>query len=77
MENRKLLAIGKAVAIWVPSLLLAALFIMQGVMKLTGLPLFIPIFAFFIDSAWEYAFGIIPTYWPMKTYWLLQAGEPG
>jgi fluoroquinolone transport system permease protein len=48
-----------------------------ALMKLTGLPLFIPIFAFWVDSGWEYAFGIIPTYWPMKTYWLLQAGEPG
>ncbi len=48
-----------------------------ALMKLTGLPLFIPIFAYFVDSTWEYAFGIIPTFWPMKTYWLLQAGGPG
>jgi fluoroquinolone transport system permease protein len=45
--------------------------------KLAGLPLLLPTFAFFIDSGWEYAFGLIPSYWPMKVYWMLSAGEPG
>lgn len=44
--------------------------------KLSGFVLFIPIFAYFIDSGWEIVFGIIPTYWPMKVYWTLNAGEP-
>jgi len=48
-----------------------------ALMKLAGLPLLLPTFAFFVDTAWEYAFGIIPTYWPMKVYWMLEAGEPG
>ena len=46
-------------------------------MKLSGIVLFSPIAAFFIDSNWEYIFGILPTYWPMKVYWTLEAGEPG
>lgn len=48
-----------------------------ALMKLSGLVLFIPIFAFFIQSGWELAFGLIPTYWPMKVYWMLTAGETG
>jgi fluoroquinolone transport system permease protein len=44
--------------------------------KLSGFVLFVPIFAYFIDSGWEIAFGIIPTYWPMKVYWTFTAGEP-
>jgi fluoroquinolone transport system permease protein len=46
-----------------------------ALMKLSGFILFVPIFAYFVDSGWEAAFGIIPTYWPMKVYWLLQAGR--
>ena len=46
-----------------------------ALMKLSGIVLFSPIFAYFIDSGWEYAFGILPTYWPMKVYWMLEAGE--
>ncbi len=45
-----------------------------ALMKMSGMLLFIPIFAYFVDPGWEYAFGLIPTYWPMKVYWLLQIG---
>lgn len=45
--------------------------------KLSGFVLFLPILAYFIDSGWEFAFGIIPTYWPLKVYWTFAAGEPG
>lgn len=48
-----------------------------ALMKLSGFILFLPIFAFFIKSSWELAFGLIPTYWPMKVYWMLTAGETG
>lgn len=48
-----------------------------ALMKLSGFVLFLPIFAYFVHSAWEYAFGIIPTYWPMKVYWMYTAGETG
>lgn len=46
-----------------------------ALMKLTGIVLFVPIVAYFAPSGWEPAFGIFPTYWPMKVYWLLYAGE--
>lgn len=46
-----------------------------ALMKLSGVILFVPIFAFFVHSGWELAFGIIPTYWPMKVYWLLTSGQ--
>lgn len=48
-----------------------------ALMKLSGIVLFAPIAAYFVDSGWEYAFGVVPTYWPMKVYWMLEAGEPG
>ncbi len=48
-----------------------------ALMKLAGIVLFAPILAFFVQSGWELAFGVVPTYWPMKVYWLLEAGEPG
>jgi fluoroquinolone transport system permease protein len=47
-----------------------------ALIKLTGFLLFSPIFAFFINSPWEYLFGLLPTYWPMKVYWTLEAGGP-
>lgn len=48
-----------------------------ALMKLSGLALYLPIAAYFVHSRWEYAFGIFPTYWLMKVYWTLDAGEPG
>ncbi|MBI9047065.1 MAG: hypothetical protein JEZ06_21445 [Anaerolineaceae bacterium] len=48
-----------------------------ALMKLSGFILFLPIFAYFIHSDWELAFGLIPTYWPMKVYWMLEAGQSG
>lgn len=34
-----------------------------------------PVFAFFIQSPWQLAFGIVPAYWPVKVYWTLSAGD--
>ncbi|HSL31594.1 MAG TPA: hypothetical protein VK900_20505 [Anaerolineales bacterium] len=45
-----------------------------ALMKLTGIVLFAPVIAYFASPGWELAFGIFPTYWPMKVYWLLHAG---
>jgi fluoroquinolone transport system permease protein len=45
-----------------------------ALMKLIGIVLFVPILAYFAPDTWELAFGIFPTYWPMKTYWLLYEG---
>ncbi|KAA3648242.1 MAG: hypothetical protein DWQ07_04395 [Chloroflexi bacterium] len=46
-----------------------------AMMKGSGGVLFAPILAYFINNNWELAFGILPTYWPMKVYWLLEAGQ--
>ena len=46
-----------------------------ALMKLAGFLLFMPIFAYFTQSGWELAFGLIPTYWPMKVYWMLTSGQ--
>lgn len=46
-------------------------------MKVTGQLLLVPVLANFVSPGWELAFGIFPTYWPMKVYLMLQAGEPG
>ena len=42
--------------------------------KAVGIVLWPPVFAYFIDSPWKLAFGIFPTYWPMKFFWLLTSG---
>lgn len=46
-----------------------------ALMKLTGIVLFAPVLAYFAPAGWELAFGVLPTYWPMKVYWLLEAGR--
>lgn len=48
-----------------------------ALMKFSGALLLAPVLAFFVDAWWELAFGLIPTYWPMKVYWLLVHGESG
>lgn len=46
-----------------------------ALMKLMGIVLLAPVLAYFAPAGWELAFGIFPTYWPMKVYWLLYAGK--
>ncbi len=74
----------------VPSLLLASLFApvpallfaafasnkVEGlaVMKAFSLLLFLPLLAWFADPRWEPAFGVLPTYWPVKAFWQAEAG---
>jgi fluoroquinolone transport system permease protein len=36
----------------------------------------VPLIAYFVRTAWQPAFGIIPTYWPAKALWTFQQGEP-
>ena len=31
-----------------------------------------PIAAWFVDGPWQWLFGVLPTYWPMKAFWLMQ-----
>jgi fluoroquinolone transport system permease protein len=35
-----------------------------------------PLVAYFVSGAWQWVFGLVPTYWPVKVYWLLQGGDP-
>jgi fluoroquinolone transport system permease protein len=40
-------------------------------MKGSGIFLLLPVIAYFIPNSWQYAFGIVPTYWPAKYFWSL------
>lgn len=40
-----------------------------------GAVLLVPVAAFFVAPPWQYLFGLLPTYWPVKAYWLLEAGD--
>ena len=31
--------------------------------------------AYFLDEPWQYAAGLIPTYWPLKAFWLASEGS--
>ncbi|GAB2733735.1 fluoroquinolones efflux ABC transporter permease [Salinifilum aidingensis] len=45
--------------------------VMRGVaIVLAGLPLI----GYFLDSPWQLALGVIPTYWPAQAYWTLSEG---
>ncbi|MDE3000629.1 MAG: hypothetical protein OXU79_16275 [Gemmatimonadota bacterium] len=35
----------------------------------------IPVVAFFVASDWQIVAGLVPTYWPMKMFWLAASGE--
>lgn len=48
-----------------------------AMMKGTGVLLIAPLVAYFIAEPWQWLFGIFPTYWPVKLYWMLAAGEAG
>ncbi len=45
--------------------------------KVSGVLLLPPLVAYFIESGWQFAFGVLPTYWPARVLWAAQAGEPG
>ena len=46
-----------------------------ALMKASSLIIELPILAFFFQgSAWEYLAAIIPTYWPMKIFWIASDG---
>jgi fluoroquinolone transport system permease protein len=39
--------------------------------------IFLPVvLAYFMESAWQMVFGLIPLYWPVKLFWVLEAGQP-
>ena len=49
----------------------------QGFALMKGASIFfiIPIIAYFVQTNWQLAFGIAPTYWPAMFYWGLVAGQ--
>lgn len=47
-----------------------------ALMKAAGVINWPPILAWFVTSSWQLAFGLCPTFWPMKVYWELEAGSP-
>jgi fluoroquinolone transport system permease protein len=46
-----------------------------ALMKAAGVINWPPIMAWFVNSNWQLAFGLCPTYWPAKVYWELEAGH--
>ena len=36
-----------------------------------------PLVAWFVHGPWHWALGIVPTFWPVKAFWIYSAGEPG
>ncbi|MCE1252351.1 MAG: hypothetical protein LWX83_02255 [Anaerolineae bacterium] len=47
-----------------------------AVMKASGALFIPPLIAYFVQSNWQWLFGLVPAYWPVKLYWLLQNGDP-
>lgn len=49
----------------------------EGLALTKGLSVFMlgPLAAYFVPSEWQLCFGLLPTYWPAKTFWV--AGEGG
>lgn len=50
----------------------------QGFALLKGLGaiLLVPVAGFFVKMPLQLLFGLLPTYWPLKAYWQLDAGQP-
>ncbi|NNF56781.1 MAG: hypothetical protein HKN04_00930 [Rhodothermaceae bacterium] len=44
--------------------------------KLYGAVTDLPLVAWFIATPWQWAFGLLPLYWPMKVAWQAASGEP-
>jgi fluoroquinolone transport system permease protein len=48
-----------------------------ALMKAAGILSWPPIIAYFLPIVWQWIMGIVPTYWPVKVFWMLEAGESG
>jgi fluoroquinolone transport system permease protein len=48
-----------------------------AIMKAAGTLNWPPIIAWFVPLPWQWVMGIVPTYWPVKLFWLLEAGAGG
>lgn len=51
----------------------------QGFALLKGVGglLLAPAAAWFLPLPWQWAAGVVPSYWPMKAFWLVVEGSPG
>ncbi len=47
-----------------------------AVMKGLSLVLVAPMVAYFVPEPWQWFFSLAPTFWPLKAFWQLLAGEP-
>jgi fluoroquinolone transport system permease protein len=47
-----------------------------AVMKGLSLVLVAPMVAYFVPEPWQWLFGFAPTFWPLKAFWQVLAGEP-
>lgn len=48
-----------------------------ALMKGAGIFFIVPFAAYFIGGNWQWAFGLLPTFWSPKLYWMMSAGETG
>ncbi len=48
-----------------------------ALMKAAGVLSWPPIIAYFLPIVWQWAMGLVPTYWPVKVFWMLEAGDSG
>jgi fluoroquinolone transport system permease protein len=49
----------------------------QGIAVMKGMGIFMlaPFVAWWVPAPWQWLLGIVPTFWPVKAYWLAAAGE--
>jgi fluoroquinolone transport system permease protein len=45
-----------------------------ALMKAMGIFLIIPFVSWFVPEPWQWLMGILPTYWPVKAFWVMQSG---
>jgi fluoroquinolone transport system permease protein len=48
-----------------------------ALMKALGILSWPPVIAYFLPLVWQWVMGIVPTFWPVKLFWMLEGGEPG
>ncbi len=78
----KLIPIGLTASLGAPifALILAALAEnkVQGFAIMKGLGIFFlgPFLAWFVPAPWQWLLGLFPTYWPVKSFWLMLDGGP-
>lgn len=81
VSNLRLLPIGVLAALEAPlyALLLSSLANnkVQGlaIMKGMGILFLAPFVAWFVPLPWQWLLSIFPTYWPVKAFWLQEAGQ--